>query len=160
MQVTSQLLHSLWSGTHSAVDHIYINVSLFGPFVPEIRVIQGDVCAVSRCYKTGLKADIRITSVTFVFPCLSQELVQVDNQLFFFFFYLSKRGSPSLRLDGNGLCPALQDLVNVLLAEFGPFVLLIHDGPVGAASQQIFNLLLGQLLLRSLHGKEAFALKP
>lgn len=68
----------------------------------------------------------------------------------FLFFYLGKSGSSSLRLNGNGLCPALQDLVNVLLTEFGPFILLIHDCPVGPTSQQIFNRLFGQLLLHSL----------
>lgn len=48
------------AGTYSAVDHIHINVSLLGPFVPEVGVIQRDVCAVSGRHKTGLKADIRI----------------------------------------------------------------------------------------------------
>lgn len=48
-------------GTYPAIDHIHINVSLFSPLVPEIGVIQRNVCAVSGRHKTGLKADITIT---------------------------------------------------------------------------------------------------
>lgn len=75
-----------------------------------------------------------------------------------YFIHLSKGGSSSLRLNGDGLCPALEDLVDVLLTEFGPFVLLIHDGPVCTTSQQILNLLLRQLLLHCLRGKEERAI--
>lgn len=72
---------------------------------------------------------------------------------FICFTHLCKGGSSSLRLNGDGLRPALEDLVDVLLAEFGPFVLLVHYGPVRTASQQILDLLLRQLLLHSLRGK-------
>ena len=162
------ILHSLQRSTYSAIDHIHINVCLFGPLVPEIRVIQRDVCAVSGCDKTGLKADIRITSnhnqICHFGSCLvvnqrqpvsyqMEELrINTTNKLFiyhlfFFFFFpysihLSKGGSSSLRLNCDGLCPTLEDLVNVLLTELGPFILFIHDGPIGATSQQILNLLL------------------
>lgn len=61
--------------------------------------------------------------------------------------YLGEGGASALGLDGDGLGPALEDLVNVLLAELGPLVLLVHDGAVGAASQQVLDLLLGELLL-------------
>ena len=64
--------------------------------------------------------------------------------------YLSEGGPPALRLDGDGLGAALEDLVDVLLAELGTLVLLVHDGPVGPAPQQVLNLLLRQLLLRRL----------
>lgn len=67
--------------------------------------------------------------------------------------YLGKGGAPSLRLDGDGLGAALEDLVYVLFAELGPLILLVHDGPVGPLTQQVLDLLLGQLLPRL--GREA-----
>ncbi len=72
---------------------------------------------------------------------------------FYLFMYLCKGGSSPLRLNSDGLCPALEDLVDVLLTEFSPFVLLIHDGSIRTTSQQILNLLLGQLLLHCLSGE-------
>lgn len=51
----------LWCSTYSAVDHVHVNISFFGPFVPEVGVIQRNVCTVSRSHKTSLKADTRIT---------------------------------------------------------------------------------------------------
>lgn len=46
--------------TYSAINHLHVNIRLFGPFVPEVGVIQRDVCAVSRSNKTGLNEDIKI----------------------------------------------------------------------------------------------------
>lgn len=66
--------------------------------------------------------------------------------------HLGEGGASALGLDGDGLGPALQDLVDVLLAELGPLVLLVHDGAVSAAPQQVLDLLLGELLLRRLAG--------
>lgn len=157
----------LWCCTYSAVDHVHVNISLFGPFVPEVGVIQRDVCAVSRSHETSLKADIRITS-NHNHICLSswaapgqtyknsQRPVSLVLEQFvlIFFFHLSKGGSSSLRLNGDGLRSTLEDLVDILLTEFGPFILLIHDGPVCTTSQQILNLLLRELLLHSLRGKK------
>lgn len=74
--------------------------------------------------------------------------------------HLGKSGPTSLRLDSDGLCSPLEDLVNVLLTEFGPFILFIHDGPVGATPQQILNLLLGQLLLHSLRHDTVKKIQP
>lgn len=73
------------------------------------------------------------------------------------FTHFSKGGSSSLGLNSDGLCPALENLVNVLLTKFGPFILLIHDGPVGTSPQQILNLLLRQLLLHCLEDKEKWS---
>lgn len=46
--------------TYSAINHLHVNIRLFGPFVPEVGVIQRDVCAVSGSNKTGLNEDIKI----------------------------------------------------------------------------------------------------
>ena len=61
--------------------------------------------------------------------------------------YLGKGGPSSLGLDGDGLSSALEDLVDVLLAELGSLVLVVHDGPVGPTAQQVLDLFLGELLL-------------
>ncbi|KAF3832328.1 hypothetical protein F7725_025993 [Dissostichus mawsoni] len=85
----------------------------------------------------------------------SSSLVALNGLSYLFFTHLSKGGSSALRLDGDGLCAALEDLIDVLLTEFGPFILIVHDGPVSTPSQQILNLLLRQLLLRrGLRGAE------
>lgn len=68
--------------------------------------------------------------------------------------HLGEGGASAFGLDGDGLGPALEDLVDVLLAELRPLVLLVHDGAVGAASQQVLDLLLGELLLCRLVGDE------
>lgn len=60
--------------------------------------------------------------------------------------YLSKCGALSLRLDSDGLCASLKNLVNVFLAEFGAFVFLIHQGTICTLPQKVLHLHLRQLL--------------
>lgn len=60
--------------------------------------------------------------------------------------YLREGGTLALRLDGDGVGSPLQDLVDVLLAELGAFILLIHQRSVRPLPQKVLDLLLGQLL--------------
>lgn len=136
--------------TYSAIDHFHVNVSLFGPFVPEVWVIQRDVCTITRCYKTSLKLNIKIifrTSINFWLQ--SSVLVYNKNRLSCFscaelfislITDLGKCGPSSFRLNGDGLCPSLEDLINVLFTELCPFIFLIHDCPICTTLQQILNL--------------------
>lgn len=141
--------------TYSAVDHFHINISLFGPLVPEVWVIQRDVCSVSRSYKTSLKMDIEIISKSNniclqsgVLTTLKQKIQTVScvncaqGVVYIFLIHLCKCGSSSLRLNSDGLCPSLEYLVNIFFTEFCPFVFLIHDCPICTTLQQILNLLL------------------
>lgn len=68
--------------------------------------------------------------------------------------YLGKGRSPSLRLDGDGLGPALKDLVDVLLTELGPLILIVHQSSIRPFPQQVLDLLLRQLLLGGLERGE------
>ena len=61
--------------------------------------------------------------------------------------YLGKGWALHPRLVLDDLCAPLEDHFNVLGAELGRFVIVIHDGAIGSTSQEIFNLLLGQGLL-------------
>ena len=60
--------------------------------------------------------------------------------------YLGEGGTLPLTLDGDGGGAAQQDLVYVLLAELGAFVILFHDGRVGPFAQEVLDLLFGELL--------------
>ena len=95
-----------------SVHLVEVNVSLLGPLLPELGVVEGDVGAVLGRHKAGL----------------------------------GEGGALPLALDGDGGCPALQDLVDVLLAEAVALVVLVHDGGVGAFPQQVLDLFLGELL--------------
>lgn len=43
------------SRTHSAIDRVQIDLGLLRPFIPEVGIIQRNVCAVPGGYKTGLE---------------------------------------------------------------------------------------------------------
>ena len=53
---------------------------------------------------------------------------------------LGESGSFPLRLDGDSMCPPLQDLVYVFFTELGAFVLFIHQGAVGTFPEQVLYL--------------------
>lgn len=57
-----------------------------------------------------------------------------------------ERRAFTLALDGDGGGSSLEDLVDVLFTEAAAFIVLIHDGSVGSLSQQVLNLLFGELL--------------
>lgn len=60
--------------------------------------------------------------------------------------YLGKSWSLPLRLDCDGLCASLQDLINILFAKFRAFIFLIHKRTVRSLPEKIFHLQLRQLL--------------
>lgn len=60
--------------------------------------------------------------------------------------HLSKRGAFALGLDGDGVGPPEQDLIDVFFAELGALVLLIHECTVGPLPEKILYFFLGKLL--------------
>lgn len=60
--------------------------------------------------------------------------------------YLGERRPFPLRLDGDGLGSSLKDLIDVLLAELGPLVLLVHQRSVSSFLQKVLHLKFGELL--------------
>lgn len=60
--------------------------------------------------------------------------------------YLREGGPFAFALDGDGGGAAEEDLVDVLLAELGTFVVFFHDGRVGPFAQEVLDLLFGELL--------------
>lgn len=57
-----------------------------------------------------------------------------------------ERRAFAFALDGDGGGSSLKDLVNVLFTEAAAFIVFVHDGSVGSLSQQVLNLLFGELL--------------
>lgn len=48
-------MRSVVCATHPSIDGVHVQLCLFGPFLPEVWILQGDVCSVASCNKTGLK---------------------------------------------------------------------------------------------------------
>lgn len=91
---------------------------------------------------------------THTFINIRRRCVQIDRQYIKIIRYflgknavhLGKGRALALRLYGYSVGSSLEDLVNVFLTEFWAFILLFHQSAVRSLSQQVLNLLLGQLL--------------